>query len=178
MSNFTAHNIRFEDGTVTMPGHPSLLSDEPRCKGTMRLLRMLFGQELAGRRIADLGCLEGGYTVEFARAGMDALGVEVRQSNYENCAEVQRKIGLPNLRFVRDDVWNTPNYGTFDVIYCCGLLYHLDRPHEFLKMLGSIARTAVILNTHFAPLESEFEIWSWSHNRARGIAGPLGRRAW
>ncbi len=155
MAEFTAHNIQFRDRSFSMPGHPSVPADEPRSRATLRFLRMLYGNHLPGKTIADLGCLEGGYAVEFARAGMNALGIEVRQSNFENCMAVKRKLGLPTLQFARDDVWNTPRYGTFDVVYCCGLLYHLDRPHEFLKLLGKIAKDAIIVNTHFAPLGAE-----------------------
>jgi hypothetical protein len=40
------------------------------------------------------------------------------------------------------------------VIFCCGLLYHLDRPREFVRLMGAQARDAVIINTHYAP-------WDW-----------------
>ncbi|MGB1876436.1 MAG: hypothetical protein ACPHGY_05855, partial [Rhodospirillaceae bacterium] len=42
-------------------------------------------------------------------------------------------------------------YGPFDVIFCCGLLYHPDRPREFIQLMGQQARDAVIINTHYAP---------------------------
>lgn len=155
MSEFTAHNIRFKDGSMSMPSHPTLLADEARCVATLRFLRAFYGDRLATKRIVDLGCLEGGYALEFARVGMDSLGVEVRSSNFRNCQLVQEKSGFDNLRFVQDDVWNTHRYGPFDIAYCCGLLYHLDRPYEFLSMLGSVVKECVIVNTHFAPLEDE-----------------------
>lgn len=154
MTTFTAHNIRFADGSVTMPEQNHLLADVPWCGGTKRLLNMIYGGAPQGKRIADLGCLEGGYSLEFARMGMEAFGIEVRQSNYENCLEVKRRAALPNLDFARDDVNNLPKYGMFDVIFCCGLLYHLDNPRAFIRMLGQQARDAVIINTHYAP-------WDW-----------------
>lgn len=147
---FTAHNIRFADGTETMPGFAGgLLADTAWCQGAKRVLNLLYRGAYAGKRIADLGCLEGGYALEFARLGMSAFGLEVRQSNYDNCLEVQRRAGLPNLAFAKDDVWNLPQYGTFDVIFCCGLLYHLDRPREFIHLMGRQARDAIIINTHY-----------------------------
>jgi SAM-dependent methyltransferase len=79
---FTAHNIRFPDGTVTMPGHPTLLADEAWWAGAKRVLSLVYGGDPRGRRIADLGCLEGGHALEFARMGMDALGIEVRRANF------------------------------------------------------------------------------------------------
>lgn len=151
MTTFTAHNIRFPDGSQSLPDHPFLLADVPHCQGALRIIRLLYGDDLKGKRIADLGCLEGGYALEFARAGLDALGIEVRQSNYDNCLEVKRRAKVPTLDFVRDNVWNLAQYGPFDVIFCCGLLYHLDRPREFIELMAQQARDAVIINTHFAP---------------------------
>lgn len=67
---------------------------------------MLFSEGFTGKRIVDLGCLEGDYTVEFARSGFDALGIEVRQGNFENCQRVKAGTNLSTLEFARDDVLN------------------------------------------------------------------------
>ena len=97
-----------------------------------------------------MGCLEGGYAVEFARLGFRTLGLEVRESNIEACRYVQSRVDLPKLEFVRDDVWNIAAHGTFDATFCCGLFYHLDKPVEFLKLLASVTQRVLILQTHFA----------------------------
>jgi hypothetical protein len=79
--SFTAHNIKLPDGSETMPEIGYLVSDSPWMKAAARVLRVVFRDTLADKSIADLGCLEGGYTVEFSRMGMQATGIEVRQSN-------------------------------------------------------------------------------------------------
>lgn len=151
MTSFTAHNIRFTDGSLSIPDHPHVLADVPHCEGAKRVLSMLYGDACEGKRIADLGCLEGGYALEFARMGLDSFGIEVRTSSFENCQEVKRRAELPNLDFAQDDVWNIAKYGPFDVIFCCGLLYHLDRPRAFIQLMGQQAQDAIIINTHYAP---------------------------
>ena len=151
MGSFTAHNILLPDGSRTMPDVAELLADIGPMRAVCRLLDILFPYGPLGRSIADLGCLEGGYTLEFARLGMKALGIEVRESNFENCLTVQRAFpDLKNLHFAKDDVWNIRRYGAFDIIFCCGLLYHIDRPIEFIRLLGETAHYAIILNTHVA----------------------------
>lgn len=154
--SFTAHNIRFQDGMMTMPDNPRLLADEPRCLSAKQIISLIYGANVQNKRIADLACLEGGYALEFARMGMDALGVEIRQSNINNCRDVQERAGLPNLDFIQDDVWNIRKYAPFDVVFCSGILYHLDRPREFIRLMGEVARDAVIINTHYAPWNDEF----------------------
>jgi ubiquinone/menaquinone biosynthesis C-methylase UbiE len=147
---FSAHNIRLDDGSYTKPDGGIPTGDNGTINSARRVLNLVFPGPKQGLKIADLGCLEGGYTVEFARLGFDALGIDVRESNIEACRHVQARVNLPTLRFVRDDVWNVEKYAPFDAIFCCGLLYHLDRPNAFLKLLSSVTRRVVILETHFS----------------------------
>jgi Methyltransferase domain len=154
--DFTAHNILLPDGTRTKPDIDWLIADSPWMAATRRVIALLFPYGPQGHSIIDLGCLEGGYTLEFARMGLNALGVEVRESNFDNCLLIKDSFPDLCLKFVKADVWNSRQFGTFDVAFCCGLLYHLDRPLEFVRLLGDIARRAVILNTHVAdPLSNE-----------------------
>jgi hypothetical protein len=126
-----------------MEAHPWFLA-------ARRVLDAVFPADVQHLRIADLGCLEGGYTVEFARLGFQALGLDVREANIEACRYVKTQVNLPHLDFVRDDVWNIEKYGVFDAIFCCGLFYHLDRPREFLDLLSRVTKRVLILQTHFS----------------------------
>jgi SAM-dependent methyltransferase len=113
------------------------------------MLNLAFPEGVLGKRIADLGCLEGGYTVGFARLGMTALGIEARGSNFRHCLHVKADLNLDNLTFIRDDVNNISNYGTFDAIWACGILYHLEYPRSFLVKAGRACRRIILLETHF-----------------------------
>ena len=84
------------------------------------------------------------------RAGFDTLGIDGRVSNIAKCEYVAKKLALPNVHFVRDDVRNLADHGIFDVIFCSGLFYHLDRPAEFLELLARCTRRLLILNTCLA----------------------------
>lgn len=148
--NFTAHNIRLDDGTYTKPDAGASIDVHPWFLGAKRVLDATFPGDKTHLRIADLGCLEGGYTVEFARLGLQAFGLDVRESNIEACRHVQSKVNLPNLEFVRDDVWNIGSYGRFDATFCCGLFYHVDKPREFLDLLSKVTKRVLILQTHFS----------------------------
>jgi hypothetical protein len=152
---FTAHNIRLDDGTLTKPEIIHTMDNSPWFVSARRVLETVFPGDKKAVRLADLGCLEGGYAVEFARIGFQVLGVEVRESNIVACNYVKSKTKLENLKFVRDDAWNIGAYGMFDAIFCCGLLYHLDRPKEFIHLLSSATKKIVILQTHFATDSNE-----------------------
>ncbi len=147
---FTAHNIRLDDGSLTKPDSRYTMEANPWFVSARRILNTVFPGDKKHLRLADLGCLEGGYAVEFARMGFQVLGIEVRDVNIAACNYVKSKTNLPNLEFAKDDAWNIAEYGTFDVLFCCGLLYHLDRPREFLETISAATKKLVILQTHFS----------------------------
>jgi hypothetical protein len=147
---FTAHNIRLDDGTYTRSDAELPMERHPWFLAAKRIIDAVFPGDKRGLTLIDLGCLEGGYTVEFARLGLDALGLDVRESNIEACRYVQSRVSLPNLDFVRDDVWNTAKYGRFDIAFCCGLFYHVDKPRELLDLLSRVTERLLILQTHFS----------------------------
>lgn len=147
---FSAHNIRLDDGTLTKPELPHPISAEPWLVSAKRVLATAFPGDKSRHSVLDLGCLEGGYSVEFARMGFRATGLEVRDSSIAACRWVQSRVNLPQLSFVQDDAWNAGKHGTFDAVFCCGLLYHIDRPRAFIKMLSQVAQRVLILQTHFA----------------------------
>ena len=165
---FTAHNIRLDDGTYTNP-QLCPIDEDGWCNSFKSTLKELFPDNRERVQIADLGCLEGGFSVEFARLGFRTLGVEVRQKNYDTCKYVKSKVNLSNLSFVKDDAWNLPHYGKFDCVFCCGLLYHLDAPKKFLEMISSVT-DKLILNTHFAIEETgDFNLSEFTQNE--GLEG-------
>lgn len=153
--HFSAHNIRLDDGTLTKPDEPWTMDAHPSFLSAKRVLQTVFPGDRKLLRIADLGCLEGGYSVEFARMGFEVLGVDVRESNIAACNYAKSKTVLPNLSFVQDNAWNIANYGEFGAVFCRGLLYHLDKPKQFLGLLSSVTRKLLIVDTHFATSEIE-----------------------
>jgi hypothetical protein len=150
MAIFTAHNIRLDDGTLTKPDVGVSTGENSTFLAAKRILEMVYPGKKDHLRLADLGCLEGGYTIEFARLGFQSLGIDVRPINIEACRYAQSKVNLPNLEFVVDDVWNIEKYGSFDVMFCCGLFYHLDQPRKFLDIMSKVTRRVLILDTHFS----------------------------
>lgn len=147
---FTNHNIRLDDGTETKPEIGYSMETYPRFLAARRIIETVLPGDKSGLRIVDLGCLEGGYTVEFARMGFQSLGIEIREANLAACNYVKSKVDLPNLTFKQDDAWNIGNYGVFDIVFCCGLYYHFDEPKRFLETVSAATKKMVILQTHFS----------------------------
>jgi hypothetical protein len=110
----------------------------------------------ADKTVLEVGPLEGGNTIIIEKLRARTItAVEGHLENYIRCCVVKNLMGLRNTTFVFDDAMNvTPEkYGTFDIALIAGLLYHLDRPHIFLRQLGRMANQLVV-STHFADAES------------------------
>jgi len=147
---FTAHNIRLDDGTLTKPDVGYSMEAHPWFVSARRILETVFPGDKHHLRLADIGCLEGGYAVEFARMGFQVLGIDVREVNIAACNYAKSRVNLPNLEFVKDDALNIASHGMFDAVFCCGLLYHLDKPRHFLETLSDVTTKLVIIQTHFS----------------------------
>lgn len=151
---FTAHNITLRDGSTTMPQN-QVLANSRQWLSVKETILFFQRTEILSRdrplSVVDLGCLEGGYTVELARMGFNALGIEIREESIEKCQYVKDNLCLDNLRFAQDDVRNLRQYGTFDIVFCYGLFYHLDNPAAYLKEMYDSCNGVLILDTHYAP---------------------------
>ena len=129
-----------------------------------------------GKRIVDLGRLEGGFATTFARMGLESLGVEVRESNFKNCMYVKERVKLPNLDFKRDNAWNIGTYGKFDIVFCAGLFYHMEEPRKFLREISKACTKMLFLDTHFAPeAPNSVEITNHCLSELTVHEGLLGR---
>jgi SAM-dependent methyltransferase len=153
--HWTAHNIRLNSECTTIPGEPDFIATDLRLHAILRVLNMLFGANLGGVRVADLGCLEGGFSLALAQRGAEVLGIEARQRNVEKATLLRDHFGLPNLRFQTGDVkdFGSDPGGQFDVVLALGILYHLDEPAQWLKQVAAATRRVLILDTHFAPAD-------------------------
>lgn len=82
------------------------------------------------------------------------VGVEAREANVQKAIFAKEALGLDNVEFVQDDVRNVSRekYGTFDIIICSGLLYHLNAPDVFVFMekLYEVCERLLIVDTHIS----------------------------
>lgn len=104
----------------------------------------------AGKRILEIGCCEGGHTVQLAAVCGEVVGLDVRPRNVVGSLVRAFAHGTTNARFALADVRELgQEYGSFDIVFHVGVLYHLDDP------AGHLARVAVLapdllLDTHYA----------------------------
>lgn len=146
---WTAHNIEVAPGVFTRDE----TLPNPRLRQILQLVVDIVGSDdLSTLRVADLGCLEGAFAIEMALHGAEVLGLEGRDTNVSRARFAAEALSLNRCVFVQDDVRNftVERYGTFDVVLCLGLLYHLDARSMFevLESIHGCTTRALVLDTH------------------------------
>lgn len=130
-----------------------------RLKRIVQVVSDLSEKPLSECRILDLGCLDGIFSIEFAKHGANTIGVEFREANIKKALFCKEALGLHNLDFRQDDVRNISieSYGRFDAIVCSGILYHLPAADaiNLINRMYDIVNRIVVIDTHVAlqPIE-------------------------
>lgn len=115
------------------------------------------GGTLAGRRVLDLGCNAGFWSLHALRRGADFVqGVDGRRMHLEQAALVFEIEGVDPARFrfaladVLDADWQA--WGRFDIVFCLGLLYHVNRPLELFARIAATGARHVVIDTALSQL--------------------------
>ena len=127
------------------------------------------------RRILELGSLEGGHTIGLAqRPGVEqVLGIEGRAANLARAQVAREILRVGKIDFVQANLETVDlaQFGRFDAIYCCGLLYHLPEPWRLIAQFRSIA-DGVFLWTHCATEEAATILTNGYRGRRHKEGGP------
>lgn len=90
----------------------------------------------------DIGCGVGYFSNVLRSLGLHVLGLDARE---ENVLEARRR--YPHIRF---EVMNVEDprlleFGQFDLVFCFGLLYHLENPFQAIRNLSSMTAQFALL---------------------------------
>jgi tRNA (mo5U34)-methyltransferase len=110
----------------------------------------LCGGDLKGRRVLDLACARGWWSLGAIRAGADYVyGVEGRAKRVQWANGVFSRFGVDRrrYRFEERNVFDIDNAEEFDVVLCLGLLYHVAKPFELLERIGRWNSDLLVIDT-------------------------------
>lgn len=141
---WTGYNLELAPGLYTM-GEGLIGTAEARIARVAQLLADLVGS-MDGLRILDLGSHEGGFAVELASQGAEVLALEGRSAHVEKLRFARDALGLNPLEIHQGDMRALDDLGSFDVVLCLGVLYHLQAEEigPFLEQVARLAPRAII----------------------------------
>ena len=103
---------------------------------------------LQGKRILDIACNSGFWSIQCALLGAEVVGFDSRPELIEQANLIKSIVGIDNVTFKILDFWDmSPQSldGTFDIVLNLGILYHLPSPLEVLQLTKAMARMRFIL---------------------------------
>jgi SAM-dependent methyltransferase len=106
-------------------------------------------QEKSGSQsAADVGCGVGYFSGFLRELGFDVVGFDGRP---ENLSEAKRR--FPSIEFRQANVedMSVPECGSYDLVLCLGLLYHLENPLRALRNLSMIAKKLLLIESVATP---------------------------
>jgi tRNA (mo5U34)-methyltransferase len=100
------------------------------------------------RTALDLGCGVGYFSHALSNLGLQTVGVDGRP---ENTAEASER--HPHIRFLPANVEEPSvlHLGTFDLVLCFGLLYHLENPVLALRNTFAVTGKLLLLESQRSP---------------------------
>ena len=100
---------------------------------------------LAGKRVIDVGCGDGTYTLELLTARPRyVLGVDAAEAAV-NCAK-QKSVGFDHIEFRMMDIYDLDSLGErFDVAVVRGMLHHLYDAKKAITILSKIAKEVIFI---------------------------------
>ena len=111
----------------------------------------LAGGSLAGKRVLDLGCNAGFWSLAAIDAGADfVLGVDGRQMHIDqaNLVFEVKRVEATRYRFEQADIFELElEEEPFDVVLCLGLLYHVSKPFELLERIAKWNDDLLLIDT-------------------------------
>ncbi len=127
-------------------------------------LLSLTGGTLRGKRVLDLGCNAGFWSLKAVEAGCDFVyGVDGRQMHIDQASLVFEVKGVDPSRyeFAVGNVFfcDLSAQGPFDVVLCLGLLYHVSKPVELLERISEVNSDLLVIDTDVSSRSgSHFEV--------------------
>jgi SAM-dependent methyltransferase len=100
------------------------------------------------RTVLELGSLEGGHSLALAAHPKveRVVAIEARERNIDNARFVQRLLNDTKVEFILADLekLELESLGTFDAVFCSGILYHLPEPWKLFENCGTVTSNLFI----------------------------------
>jgi len=144
--------------------------NKPRMEFLDRLLPEL-RVNLELKTAIDAGCGIGVFSKHLATLGLSVVGFDARPENVEEARKRN-----PDISFCVHDIEDTRvlELGSFDVVLCYGLLYHLENLSRAIRILhaltGKVLITESMIVPHHLPMAALVDEGSEEDQSLRGVA--------
>ena len=114
--------------------------------GASEMIPLLDLPELKGKTVLDIGAWDGALSFHAERLGATVTAFDMARPPTFDLAS--RVLGS-RVRYVEGDITRVDpaSLGTFDVVLCLGVIYHVPSPFEVLEKAAQMTRQCLIVET-------------------------------
>lgn len=121
----------------------------------------LFGGSLAGKRVLDLGCNAGYWSLGAIEAGCEfVLGIDGRQMHVDQANLVFEVKGVDPQRysFREGNLFEVDfqEFGNFDIVLNLGLMYHISKHVELVEKISEANDDLMVIDTSLARVPGSY----------------------
>jgi SAM-dependent methyltransferase len=153
VASFPRWHYEFDLGGVRTPifNRKHVNRHAQRLKYFFAPLTELCGGSLVGKRVLDLGCNAGFWSLAAIEAGADlVVGIDGRQMHIDQANLVFEAKGVDEkrYRFRQGDIFATElDEAPFDIVLCLGLLYHVSNPFALMERIAAWNDDLLVIDT-------------------------------
>lgn len=118
-------------------------------------LVQLCGGSLAGKRVLDLACNAGFWSLCALEHGCDfVMGIDGRQMHVDQANFVfeVKEIDKSKYDFVLGNIFDMDleQFGSFDIVLCLGLIYHVNKHMELIEQMSRVNKDILLIDTNLS----------------------------
>lgn len=119
------------------------------------------GSSLKGKRVLDLGCNAGFWSLRAIGHDCDyVLGIDGRQEHIDQANFVfdVKEIDKSRYDFLAGNVFeeDLSRFGSFDVVLCLGLMYHVSKPLELIESISQVNTDVLVIDTALSQVNGPY----------------------
>ena len=116
-------------------------------EGRLEALLSLIGEDIEGKKILDVGCGPGIYSIRLAQRGAVVTANDYAQSMLD-IASSNAEASNVNIHFVPGDFLDFSPYNKFDYVFATGVMdyIHPSRSQAFLKHMADLSNKFVLVS--------------------------------
>lgn len=180
------YGFEFDGGLSFVPHNlnPDYLTREARrplqrFRHFMPYLIEALGGSLQGKRILDIACNSGFWSIQCALLGADVVGFDARPDLIEQAALIKTIVGTDraDFRVLRFEDMTPDTLGRFDAVLNLGILYHLPDQLAALIATKAMAKSVIVIDTAVWRSEEAVVHYHWEEPvdiRDAATAGIVG----
>ena len=117
--------------------------------------RLNIPDDLSGMTVLDIGASDGFYSLECMRRGAKVTAVDYRHKSTSGFS-VMEALNSVQIEHIQSNIYDIPEgIGTFDIILCLGVIYHLpDIPRALWKLAG-FCKGRLLLESYVESFDSD-----------------------